>query len=73
MGAKKSPEQTPRHPDFQNVLGSPPFPCAEGMCSSAGSYPGTRPLLSRRDGASAILQFPPATFFQFENPDYTEE
>ena len=46
---------------FQFSRGSSPFLSAEGV----GLLP---PLHKAADSAPATLQFPPATFFQFENP-----
>ena len=49
--------------------GAPNSPVQEGMrCFSTFIYP-TRPPLLWRKSTPATLQFPPATFFQFENPD----
>ena len=48
---------------FKFSRGSSPFLSAEG----AGLLP---PLHKAADSAPATLQFPPATFFQFENPGY---
>ena len=47
--------------------GAPDSPVQEG-CSAPAHYP-IRPPLSWRNSAPATLQFPPATFFQFENPE----
>ena len=47
---------------FKFSRGSSPFLSAEG----AGLLP---PLHKAADSAPATLQFPPATFFQFENPE----
>ena len=47
--------------------GSSPIP----ICRGGGAPPTPqRLLLLRWDSAPATLQFPPATFFQFENPEY---
>jgi len=46
---------------------SAPFTCAEGGCSSLAPS-STRLPLSQWDSVPATLQFPPATFLQFENP-----
>ena len=52
-----------------NKLQGTPFPCVEGRWSSPACYPiHVRPTVSWTDSALATLQFPPASFFQFENP-----
>ena len=53
---------------FKIFWGTPDSPVQEG-CSAPAHYPTRPPLSSRwRNSAPATLQFPPATFFQFENP-----
>ena len=52
---------------FQKIRGAPDSPVQEG-CSAPLQYPTKLPL-AWRNSAPATLQFPPATFFQFENPE----
>ena len=54
---------------FKIFPGEHPIPLCRRGCSAPAHYP-TRPPLSWRNSAPATLQFPPATFFQFENPGY---
>ena len=54
-------------PWFSKFSGEHPIPSCRRGCSAPAHHP-TRPPLSWRNSAPATLQFPPATFFQFENP-----